>query len=82
MRLPRIAAASVTPADPPPLESAQLDLEALVRQGALATQRLSPTQLPLLASRVDRMIRSDGEQPTWLVPLGSVLITLEASQAL
>ncbi|WFD36995.1 hypothetical protein MCUN1_003887 [Malassezia cuniculi] len=84
MRIPHFSPSTMTPTDSTPaLECAQLDLESLVREGALAThrttQRLPPTQLPLLSSRIDRMVRADAAKPTWLVPLGSVLVTLEAS---
>lgn len=79
MRMPRFSL-TMSPVDSPPLECAQLDLEALVRDGARATERLPAMQLPLLASRINCMIRGNSERPTWLVPLGSVLVTLEASQ--
>ena len=83
MRIPRFVPATLQPADAPPLECASVDLEALVHDGMLAAhgaadERLPPTQLPLLASRIDRMVRA-GTADSWLVPLGGVLVSLSVT---
>ena len=65
----------------PPVECTPLALESLIRTGvheAIAHGHMPSARLPLLTTRIDRLVRGASCAATqqWIVPFGSVLLCL------
>lgn len=85
MRVPRFNPVDFSPSQGlPHLERVAFPLEQLI--GAGVRQRLAdldappPSRLPLLAARIEEMVRAPSEEGAqWYIPFGSCLVTLAAS---